>query len=255
VASGGEQKMNKTKRVITKLFFLFQALLFVIMGYILVNDTELFLIFIIGVLMVLQGWRKQYKTKDRKINLFIPLGLLVIMFAGLSTGIAWFMIFLTLVYLVLFGSDLLTFSGTKRRKKSKVDYVPIETSVPTPHQRERQKWFGDQKITGKTFPWDDIQLNSLLGDTIIDLGETILPNGDNYIVISKGIGDTKIIVPPGIGISLHQRTIYGEVDFLNETIALKNEQLKIYSTNYDQSVTHIKIINNTVLGDVEVIVL
>ena len=49
------------------------------------------------------------------------------------------------------------------------------------------------------------------------------------------------------------RTLVGNVLFEEEQFSLKNEQIKIYSSDYDENPRRLKIITNTLIGDVEVI--
>ena len=60
-------------------------------------------------------------------------------------------------------------------------------------------------------------------------------------------------MPLGIAISLEHATLVGNVLFEEEQFSLKNESIKIYSNDYDENPRRLKIITNTLLGDVEVI--
>ncbi len=103
------------------------------------------------------------------------------------------------------------------------------------------------------FEWDDINFAVAAGDTIIDLGSTILPKNDNHIVIRKGFGKTRILVPVGTGVYLDHSAMLGSVTIDNQHYNLKNESIQLYSTNYDEESRHLKIITNVMIGDLEVI--
>ena len=131
----------------------------------------------------------------------------------------------------------------------------IQTEQLKPHNNERtkQQLIGNQRIGSDVYEWDDINIAIATGDTIIDLGNTLLPKDDNIVIVRKGVGRTRILVPLGIAISLEHATIVGNVYFEEEQFALKNESIKIYSNDYDENPRRLKIITNTLLGDVEVI--
>ncbi|KRL60889.1 cell wall-active antibiotics response protein LiaF [Latilactobacillus fuchuensis] len=135
------------------------------------------------------------------------------------------------------------------------NFVPVNTKEPTAKsdQVKRHQWSGNQTIGNNIFEWDDINFAVVAGDTIIDLGSTILPKADNHIVIRKGFGKTRILVPVGTGVYLDHSAMMGSVIIENQRYNLKNESIQLYSKNYDEESRHLKIITNVVIGDLEVI--
>lgn len=107
--------------------------------------------------------------------------------------------------------------------------------------------------TQDSFDWENINISTLFGDTIINLTNTILPDGTSIISIHKAIGNTRIVAPIGVGISLMVSSFYSNIFFEGENYSLKQEQLTIYSNDYIQSSRKIKIIITTYIGDVEII--
>jgi predicted membrane protein len=81
----------------------------------------------------------------------------------------------------------------------------------------------------------------------------LLPKEDSIVIVRKGFGRTRILVPYGIGILFEHATLYGKVDFDEDTQVLRNETIKMYSEDYDESPRRLKIVTNTLVGDVEVI--
>lgn len=120
-------------------------------------------------------------------------------------------------------------------------------------ENEKQSWIGNDRIGTQVFEWDDINVAILAGDTIVDLGNTLLPKEDSIVIVRKGFGRTRILVPYGIGILFEHATLYGKVEFDEETQVLRNETIKMYSEDYDESPRRLKVITNTLVGDVEVI--
>ena len=74
-----------------------------------------------------------------------------------------------------------------------------------------------------------------------------------FAVIFLGLKGFEILVPYGIGILFEHATLYGKVDFDEDTQVLRNETIKMYSEDYDESPRRLKIVTNTLVGDVEVI--
>ena len=137
----------------------------------------------------------------------------------------------------------------------KKQMIMVETAAKEPKngKRFKRRWFANERIGNNIYEWDDINIDLISGDTIIDLGNTLLPKEDNIIIIRKGFGRTRILVPLGVAILLEHSTFYGTVRFEEEKYQLKNESLKIYSNDYDTNLRRLKIMTNTLVGDVEVI--
>lgn len=133
-------------------------------------------------------------------------------------------------------------------------YVSVKLEEPSERfDTQRQEWIGVQKIGKDTFEWDDINISQLMGDTIIDLGNTVLPNEQNTIMIRKGIGRIRVIVPIGIGVKLCHNAFIGEVKFDDQQIELKNETITMYSERFESSNKKITIISSVLVGEIEVI--
>ncbi len=92
-----------------------------------------------------------------------------------------------------------------------------------------------------------------MGDTIIDLGNTVLPNEQNTIMIRKGMGRIRVIVPIGIGVKLCHNAFIGELKFEGEQLKLKNETVTMYSERFESSNKKIIIISSVLVGEIEVI--
>ena len=133
-------------------------------------------------------------------------------------------------------------------------YVSVKLKEPSDRfETQRQEWIGVQKIGKDTFEWDDINISHLMGDTIIDLGNTVLPNEQNTIMIRKGIGRIRVIVPIGVGVKLSHNAFIGEAKFDGQQLELKNETITMYSERFESSHKKINIISSVLVGEIEVI--
>ena len=73
------------------------------------------------------------------------------------------------------------------------------------------------------------------------------------IVIRKGFGRVRILVPYGVGVMIHHHAFGGQVEFEGQTYALSNESIQLYSSAYNRSTKKIKIYTTIVAGKIEVI--
>lgn len=120
-------------------------------------------------------------------------------------------------------------------------------------RRFKRKWFGNQRIGDTVYEWDDINMTIISGDTLVDLGNTLLPKEDNVILIRKAFGRTRLLVPVGIGVMIEHSALTGNVKLDNQVIKLKNDAVKVYSDDYSQTQRRLKVVSTTFVGDLEVI--
>jgi lia operon protein LiaF len=243
------------RRQTFKLFLFLEAMLLLLTLFLLIKNNELLAVIIGGSILLKLGSRK-----GRKNGLLFWIGLSLIIFSLLSVFTVWFMLILAVFYLIMNGDQLfsdLNISNWVDFPWNKKSYTGIEVERPIDHSGERlkQKWMGNQTIGNHIFEWNNINMSVLMGDTIIDLGNTLLPAEENIILIRKGFGQTRIIVPAGVGVSLHHSALQGQVTFQHETYQLSNETLILYSDDYAEASRKIKIVSNSFFGDFEVIYL
>lgn len=133
-------------------------------------------------------------------------------------------------------------------------YVAPVTEAPGKKAGRRtiRSWAGRQTIA-PSYDWDDINMVVPAGDTIIDLGNTFLPKGDSVIMIRKGFGKTRILVPVGVGVAVEHATFYGRLHFEDSDSMLHSQSVTAYSQDYDDAPRRIHIVTNVVVGDLEVL--
>lgn len=66
----------------------------------------------------------------------------------------------------------------------------------------------------------------LAGDTIVDLGNTLLPKEDSIVIVRKGFGRTRILVPYGIGILLNMRLYMARLNLMKRRKYCAMKRLK-----------------------------
>lgn len=238
-----------------KIFLFLEGLLLLLLIFQLVREWGLLLPLLTGLLLV-----KANTGQRTGMGFWGWLGWFLIAISVLSTFSIWLMLGLALGFFLLSGSRILEdfhVESVMQAPWKKKRYMGIQTREPESRdgRRQKQKWVGNRSIGNEVFEWDDINISVLMGDTIIDLGNTLLPMEENIILLRKGMGQTRIIVPVGIGVSLHHSALAGTVEFAGEHLRLANETVKLYSKDYDHATRKVKIVSNVGLGDFEVIYL
>ncbi|WP_086349795.1 cell wall-active antibiotics response protein LiaF [Candidatus Enterococcus clewellii] len=236
-----------------RFFIIVEALLFIFALWQIIHNTPLLILLIIGVLSVV------FALKNNKRNSFgsfsLIMGVILIVISVINSPAFWLMVVFGILFVGLKGVEISGVDLTQRAPWKKKQMMIIETTnVESKNGKKfKRPWFANERIGSNVYEWDDINIDILSGDTIIDLGNTLLPKDDNVIIVRKGFGRTRILVPLGVAVMLEHSTFYGNVTFENEKYHLKNESLKLYSDSYDSNPRRLKIMTNTLVGDVEVI--
>ena len=240
-----------------RIFITIELLMLLFVLYKVVNETQALIFLLFGVVNIIFALKRHRPSSFRQFQLIM--GAVVVMMSLLTSGpVIWFMLVFAILFLGLVGVETSGLSVLEH-----LDLVPwkdkqmlnIESVAPELKngKKFKRQLFGNQRFGSTIYEWDDINLSIISGDTIIDLGNTILPKEDNVIIIRKGFGRTRIIVPMGVGIVVEHATVSGKLVFEEKSYTLKNEAIKIFSEDYDENIRRVKIVTNTLLGDVEVV--
>lgn len=114
------------------------------------------------------------------------------------------------------------------------------------------KFFGEQKTDETPYQWRDINVHGGIGDRVIDLSNTVLPD-EAVISVRHLIGNIKIYVPYEVEVHVHHSSVFGRASVFHK----KNEKLLLQSfcfqtENYHHSKPRVKIITSLLSGDIEV---
>lgn len=237
--------------------FILGLLGLVIIYELLNNSTSLFLV-VIGLLSLFL--RNQFSEKRQNTLLLIALISLSI---ALFTS-RLFLVLLIILVLLLIGNNLEFYElsrevfSKRRANKHTTDFIMVDFDQVELKTAKitRNKWFGDDSESVDTiYSWENVNYTKILGNTVFDLGNTLLPKEVNIILIRKGVGHTKVIIPEGIAVSLDVSILVGKITIEKEEHTLLNENFKWYSENYQVSDRKIKLVANVLLGELEVIFL
>ncbi|SJZ71868.1 Predicted membrane protein [Pilibacter termitis] len=230
-----------------RIFLAIEAVLGLLAVFTILHTEVLASFFVLGIGVFAISMMKKHSSKNLKILSVIFLGLML-----LNNFFIWLMLGAAILY---FSSTGKLFASKKWEKYDTPEFIMVETSEPTEKSgfKQRGQWFGSEKIGSEIYEWNDINFTKFAGDTIIDLGNTLLPKGESVISLRKSFGRTRILVPTGIGVSFSHNALAGNVAFEGETYSLNNETLKIFSKDYDETTRHLKIVSSVLFGEIEVI--
>lgn len=214
-------------------------------GHILFDGNIVYIIF--TVIMILFGYTFKHKFIGKGIGLLGSLGFIALTFEKIYIYLFFVLVFLAMTMFVI---------NLIRRTENRVQHIEVHLTEGVKHaQITQDKWFDPSAIRDDSYTFQDIHDTSLIGDTIINLAQTILPDTPSVIVLHKGFGDIRILVPLEVGVSLSTHTLYGNVFFENEDYQLKNAKLTMFSNNYATATKKLKIVTTVYIGNVEVVYL
>lgn len=157
---------------------------------------------------------------------------------------------------VLFGVIYMMLNSFSRmQKRENYQFVQLD-QAPKRIKRERMQWFGNQDYFSDStvYPFDDINIVRVFGNDVIDLTGVAMTGMDNVVLVRKSFGTTRIVVPVGVEVDLSASAVYGHLEFLDLVGSdLRNESVKFQSHNFLNAQKKVKIVCNTLFGDIEVI--
>lgn len=201
-------------------------------------------------------------TTLRKIVLFPALVMVLVSLA--LTRSFWLFIVTLLLTLLVFQDDqvnqLINLSDNwlLPNHDKLGEYHGIQLVQPQSSQRsilDKNAVWEQKSVDRSIIEWDDINLIYFGGNTIVDLGNSLFPEGEYIVMVRKMYGRLRLIIPRDIGLSLNISLISGKVIFESQSYTLALENFRWQSPDYIQAKRKIKLIVSSVFGDVEVIIL
>ncbi|WP_462408754.1 cell wall-active antibiotics response protein LiaF [Neobacillus sp. Marseille-QA0830] len=112
---------------------------------------------------------------------------------------------------------------------------------------------GQQKTPASVYDWNDVNIQTGIGDTVIDLSYTMLPKGETVIFIRSLIGNVKILVPYDIEVGVHHSCFAGSTTiFENHEDKIFNQAYQFKTSGYDEAEQKVKIFTSIIVGNIEV---
>ncbi|WP_017471102.1 cell wall-active antibiotics response protein LiaF [Amphibacillus jilinensis] len=115
------------------------------------------------------------------------------------------------------------------------------------------RWFGKQQTGAKPYQWQDINCQTLFGQTIINLNQTVLPKGEPTLVLHHLVGTITLIIPYDVEVSIHHSVLAGSVDIFGYgDDRIVNRTVHYRTKNYQTAPQRIKIYTSMIAGQIEV---
>ncbi|VTS20111.1 cell wall-active antibiotics response protein LiaF [Streptococcus pseudoporcinus] len=223
-------------------FFLLVECMLLAMGImtILANNVTSFIFILVIILLALR-----FYNQDSRNNFLLTVSLLLL-----------FLIFMLNPYIilaVLFGIIYIFINHFSQVKK-KNRYALIRFSEDDIDVKQtKHQWIGSATYESDYYAFDDVNIIRVSGNDTIDLTNVIVTGQDNVIMIRKVFGNTKILVPIDVAVTLEVASIYATISFLKtHEYDLRNESIKLGCDKNADSLKKVKIIVNTIAGNVEV---
>ncbi|UFT98624.1 cell wall-active antibiotics response protein LiaF [Radiobacillus kanasensis] len=115
------------------------------------------------------------------------------------------------------------------------------------------KWFGSQHTTNSAYEWTDVNIQSGIGDTVIDLSYTMIPKDPPVISIRNIAGTVQILVPYDVEVSVQHSVLFGSLRIFNYAEQnMWNKVVHFKTEQFDESNQKVKIFTSTIIGKIEV---
>ncbi|MGT2961351.1 cell wall-active antibiotics response protein LiaF [Streptococcus caballi] len=223
-------------------FFLLVECVLLGMGImtILAHDLSSFILILALILLALR-----FYNQDSRNNFLLTTSLILLFLIFMLNPYIIMAVVLGIVYVVINH-----FSQVKKKNRHAI-IAFREQDVEAKPQRNR--WIGVDQHESDYYAFDDINIIRLSGTDVIDLTNVIVSGKDNVIIIQKIFGSTKVLVPIDVAVRLDISAVYASVRYFDfEEYDLRNESLKLWREEDEQSLKSVKLIISTLAGDVEV---
>ncbi|WP_071396163.1 cell wall-active antibiotics response protein LiaF [Bacillus tuaregi] len=117
----------------------------------------------------------------------------------------------------------------------------------------QNRFFGNQQTPDHVYEWNDVNIQCGVGDSLIDLSNTVLPKGESDIFIRNIMGKVTVLIPYDVEVSVQHSVLFGSARILDfyET-SLVNRIIKVETSQYEQANQKVKIFTSMMIGDIEV---
>jgi lia operon protein LiaF len=196
--------------------------------------------------------RKRMPKKSGKLLFYVGLFFLAMNMVNML-AIKFFLLALLCILIVQYAN---------KRKQAKTITPIINEPIDLEKRSEtivkeqslfQNRFFGHQQTPDHVYEWNDVNIQTGIGDTIIDLSYTVLPKGETVIFIRNVMGKVTIMIPYDVEVSVHHSVFFGSARILgfNES-SLINRLIKVETADYEQTTQKVKIFTSMMIGDIEV---
>ncbi len=206
--------------------------------------TSVFLGFLVFI-----GWKNYFATWG-KVIFWIGLCGIAITFLNMIA-----VKFIIVVFIIFYLIDYAKTKNTTYIKPHISDDPIIYPEEPLIKMNNgfKQILYGDERTDETAYEWHDINIQGGIGDRIIDLSNTVLPEDTAVISIRHGIGNITIYLPYETEFMMHHSAIFGRAYILHKKhLHLLNQHFSYKTEGYDTKGPRVKIITSLVSGNIEV---
>lgn len=201
--------------------------------------------------MIYIGRKRNHKFIGK---LLFWIGIVIIIGNVFSMMTFRFFLIAILVYL------LIQFAQSKRKPetirpiiKEPNETIIYEGPIIKKEPLLENKLFGTQKTPEHVYEWNDINIQTGIGDTVIDLSYTVMPKGDTVIFIKNFIGNIQILVPYDLEVSVNHSAVGGATTIFDyHETRLFNQRCQFQTAGFEKADQRIKIFTSLLVGDIEV---
>lgn len=164
----------------------------------------------------------------------------------------YFLCVVLLYYMIQF------FQTQQRPKKIKPILLEKPDGARSEPLMERKKlfdnrFFSSQETPEHAYEWNDVNIQVGIGNTVIDLSETVLPKGESVISIRHLVGNVTILVPYEVEVHINSSIIAGTLAIFHEQEQrIFNENIVYETESYQPSEQKIKLFTSFITGRLEV---
>lgn len=217
------------------LFFLFELIFL---------QTSTFIWLIIASVITYIAWKHSYRPEGKVV---FWIGLVLVGVTLLDTTLFKFGLFLILgIWLIRL---------YKQHQQPSYHQPQFLADAELKHEPVLlvNQWFGKQTTPKDGYPFQDINIQAGIGETIIDLTATILPKGEPVVTVNQWFGKVIIIVPYDVEISLHHSVLAGSINLLGyQDARMTNRTLHIITADYHTATRRVKLHTTLWFGEIEV---
>lgn len=241
--------LNKVKSEYISWIFLIGAII-LFLEFTFFNRGLIFS-FLVNIGMIFLGRKWMPKSKG-KVLFWLGIALLIISIFSMIT-VRFFMLAILVHFIIQYVQS-----------KKKPAYIKPEINEQSGISLDKEplikkeplfsnQLFGQQKTPEHGYEWRDINIQTGIGDTIIDLSYTVLPKGETVIFIRNSIGNIRVLVPYDVEICVNHSAMAGSTDILEfEGSKVFNENLQLQTPGFETAEQRIKIFTSLFIGDLEV---
>ncbi|GAA0317814.1 cell wall-active antibiotics response protein LiaF [Bacillus carboniphilus] len=201
----------------------------------------------ISVFCIYWGRKRSHRTSGKIIFWF---GLISLVISLMSTFAFQLLLFGLILYLVM------RYAKAKQQPIAVKPIIDDDTFTKSALQKQplfKNVLFGRQRTPETVYEWNDINIQAGIGDTIIDLTNTVLPKGESVIMIRNIVGNVQVYVPYDLEVQASHSAVAGTFDiFENREMRVLSANVMYQTPEYGAAPQKIKIVTSMFIGNLEV---